>query len=152
MLGNIDRGLITGAPSWNLRVGAEVDSTAQEGTGREHNGARAERAPVGRYDAARARALDEQPSHHPLRELDAGELLEQRSHRAPVQGAVALRARRPDGRSLRAIEHAELDRGVSGDAPHDAAERVDLANDSPLRDSADGGIAGQLADGVEVRR
>src|SRR5205807_7796717 len=39
-----------------------------------------------------------------------------------------------------------------GSAAHDAAERGDLAHHGALRDPADGGLAAQLADGVEVRR
>src|SRR6184192_2458274 len=59
-------------------------------------------------------------------------------------------ARGPHGRSLGAIEHPELNGRAIGGPPHDAAERVDLPRHGTLRDSADGGIAGHLADGVEV--
>src|SRR5256886_12567581 len=52
--------------------------------------------------------------------------LEQRAHRAPVQRAIALCARRPHRWSLGAVEHAELNRRAIGSAAHDAAERVDL--------------------------
>src|SRR3989442_5944872 len=72
------------------------------------------------------------------------------SHPPPVQRAIALGPRRPYRRSLRPIEHAELNRRVVGGTAHDAAERVDLADHGTLRNPPDGGIAAHLADRVEV--
>src|SRR5207247_2670743 len=91
-----------------------------------------------------------QAGDHSLRELQPRKSLEQRPHGAAVQRAIALGSRRPDGGTLRPIEHAELDRGAIGRPPHDAAEGIDLAHHRALRDPADGGIAGQVTDGVEV--
>jgi hypothetical protein len=76
--------------------------------------------------------------------------LEERAHRAAVQDPVTLRSRRPYGGPLRPIEHAELDSRAIRGAPHHAAQRVELADDSTLRDPAYGGIARHLADGVEL--
>src|SRR5437870_2460017 len=99
-----------------------------------------------------ARAVRVQTGNHSLRELDAGESLEQRPYGATVQRAIALGSRRPHGGTLGAIEHPELDRRAIGRSPHDAAEGIDLAHHGTLRDPADGGIAGHLTDGVEVGR
>src|SRR5881398_3565258 len=96
--------------------------------------------------------LDYEAAHRALCQLEVREALKQRTNRAPVQRAIALGARRPHRWSLRAVEHAKLDRRAVGGAAHDTAERVDLAHHGALRDPADGGIAAQLADGVEVRR
>ena len=141
MLRDIDCGLIACAPGRDLRVGAEVNAAAQERAGREDHGASAEGPPIGRDDAGGVRAVEQQPGDHSLRELDAGEVFEEGSHRAPVQRTVALRAGGPDRRPLRAIEHTELDRGAIGRAAHDPAKGVDLAHDGALGDPADGGIA-----------
>ena len=79
-------------------------------------------------------------------------LFEQRSNGASVKAPVTLRARSPDSRPLAAIEHAELQRREVRCASHDAAERVHLADDRPLRNSSDGGIARHLADRLERTR
>ncbi len=141
---------IAGATRRDLGVGAEVDAAAEERTGGEHDGARADAAAVCGRDAGDARAVEYETRDHPLRQLDAREVLEQFPHRAAVQCAIALRPGRPDGGALRTIEHAELDRRAIGGPPHDTAEGVDLAYHGALRDPADGGIAGHLTDGVEV--
>ncbi len=115
-----------------------------------HHGAGAEAASVSRHDARGARPVREQTSDHSLRELEPRELLEQRPHGAAVQRPVALRSRRPDGGTLRTVEHTELDRRAIGRPTHDAAEGIDLAHHGALRDPADGGIAGHLPNRVEV--
>jgi ferredoxin len=76
--------------------------------------------------------------------------LQQRPHRTTVQRAIALRPRRSDGRSLGSIQHAELDAREIRRAPHHPTQRVHLAYDRALRDPADGGIAGHLADRFEI--
>ena len=78
-----------------------------------------------------------------------GVLLEQRAHSAAVETAVALRAGRPHGGSLASIEHPELERRQIGRAPHDAAQRIDLASHRALGDATDGGIARHLPDRLE---
>src|SRR5882672_7507323 len=150
MLCDIYGRLIAGAAGRDLSIGAEVDTAAQERPGGEHDGARAQAAPVRRHDARNTWAVRKQTGDHSFGELDAGEPLEQGPHGAPVQCAVALSARRPDGGTLGTVEHPELDRGAIGRPPHDATEGVDFANQGALRDPADGGIAGHSPDGVEV--
>src|SRR5438552_15424149 len=150
MLRDIDRRLIASAPRRDLRIRAEMDPPAQEGPGRDDDGARAERPPVAGDDSCDARALEDQSRHHALRQLDVRKRLEQGPHGAAVQRPVALRAWGPDSRPLGAVEHPELDRRAIGGPPHDPAEGIDLAHHGALRDPADGGIAGHVADGVEV--
>ncbi len=151
MLCDGNGGLITRSASGNLGVGADVDAAAQEGASREHHGTRAPGAAVRGLDARHARALEQEPAHHALGQLEGREAFEQLSHGSAVQCAVALRARRPHGRALGAVEHPELDRRAVGGASHDAAQRVDLAHHRALRDPADRGIAAHLPDRVEVR-
>ena len=55
-------------------------------------------------------------------------------------------------RALAAVEHAELDAGGVDGLAHHAAQGVDLADDLPLGDAADGRVAAHLGDGVAVRR
>ena len=153
LLREMRRRRVAGAPAGDLRLGADVNAPAQERAGGDHDRARAEAPLLERLDAEdRARLLvDEQPRDGALHREDVGVLLEERPHRAPVESAIALRARRPHGGPLAAIEHPELERREVRRASHDAAERVDLARDGALRDPADRRIAGHLADRLERR-
>ena len=56
------------------------------------------------------------------------------------------------GRALAAVEQAELDAGGVGDQAHRPAQGVDLADDLPLGDAADGRVAAHLADRVQAGR
>src|SRR2546426_11174609 len=58
---------------------------------------------------------------------------------AAVRGAIAWRARRPDGGALGAIEHAKREGGAIGGAPHDAPQHVPPPPHGPFGDPADGG-------------
>ena len=69
-----------------------------------------------------------------------------------VDALVGLRARRPDRRAAAAIEQLELNAGRVDRAAHQPAERVDLANEMPLRRSADRRIARHVRDGVGRQR
>jgi len=143
--------LVAGAARGNLCVGAEVNPAAQECPGGDDDGPRAELASVGGLDAADPRPVEDQICDHALGQLKRRETFEQLARGPAIEGAIALRAGGPDGRTLGPIEHAELDRGQVGDAAHEATEGVDFADHSALGDAADGGIAGKLADGFEVR-
>ena len=55
---------------------------------------------------------------------------------------VRLRARRPHRRTAAAIEQLELNAGRIDRAAHQAAERIDFADEMPLRRAADRRIAG----------
>ena len=67
-----------------------------------------------------------------------------------VELAVRLGARPAHGRALAPVEQPELDAGRVGDPAHQAAERIDLADEVPLADAADRGIAAHRADRVEA--
>src|SRR5262249_57908758 len=58
-------------------------------------------------------------------------------HGLGIEGAVCLRARPAHGRPLTTIEHAKLDAGEIGHAPHQAVERVDLAHKMALAQASD---------------
>jgi hypothetical protein len=53
-------------------------------------------------------------------------------------------------RALGTIQHAELNGGGVGIKGHESTEGVDFPNHLTFGDSADGGIAGHLTDGVEI--
>jgi len=61
-----------------------------------------------------------------------------------------LATRRPDGRPLARIEHAELDSGAVGRPCHRAPQGIDLADQMALADAADRGIAAHLPQGLDA--
>ncbi len=73
------------------------------------------------------------------------------AHLQAIGLLIALGTRRPDGGAARSIEETELDADGVGDLAHDAAERVDFADEMSLGDAADGGIAGHLGDEIDVQ-
>ncbi len=85
-----------------------------------------------------------------LADVEAGLGFEDLAHFDAVELLVALGARAPDGGAARGVEQAELDADGVGDFAHDAAERVDLADEMALGHAADGRIAAHLRDEVEV--
>ena len=62
-------------------------------------------------------------------------------HRRGIEFAVRLRARAAHGRTFAAVEHAELDAAAVGDPAHQPVERIDLAHQMALAETADGRIA-----------
>src|SRR3989475_3720986 len=108
-LRHLYRWLISRTARRNLRVGADVNATAQESAGSDDDGAGGEVPSVFRLDPAdpRAMLIEEQICDHALGELEGRELLEQRAHGALVQRAISLCARGPDCWALGAIQHAD---------------------------------------------
>ena len=69
-----------------------------------------------------------------------------------IKVSVGLRAQRANGGTLSCVEHPELNaRGVDH-LRHLTAERIDLADEMTLRNSADRRIAGHLADTLQIAR
>ena len=73
-------------------------------------------------------------------------------HPLTVKRLVRLSPRRPDGRALLRVQHAELDPGLVDGPGHLAAKGVDLLDQMPFSDAANGRIAGHLTDVIEVQR
>src|SRR5881628_1127137 len=79
-------------------------------------------------------------------------LLEQMANSAPIQTAIALRARSPDCWPLAAVQHPELDAREVGGSPHDPAQRIHFPNDRTLRHAADGRVTRHVPDRIERTR
>ena len=71
-------------------------------------------------------------------------------HHGLILPPVGLRAQRVHGWPFAAVEHPVLDAGLIGRARHLAAERIELAHEVALARTADGGVAGHVADGVHI--
>ena len=78
---------------------------------------------------------------------EIGRAPERLLHGGRIELSVRLGARTTHGRSLAAIEHAELDAAGIGDPAHQAIERIDLADQMALAETPDRGIAGHRANG-----
>jgi len=79
-------------------------------------------------------------------------LLEQLSDGSAIHTAIALGAWRPHSRSLAPIEHSKLKGREISRAPHDTAERIDLAHYRSLCHATNRGVAGHLAYTLERTR
>ena len=67
----------------------------------------------------------------------------------PVQPFIRLGARRPHRGATAAIEQFELNARRVNRAPHQATERIDLANQMPLRGPTDRGVTWHMRDRLE---
>ena len=68
-----------------------------------------------------------------------------------IQRAIRLCSRGLNRRSSGAIQQAKLNSGAIGDPAHDPAERVYLAHQMSFGYAANRGIAGHLADQIQVQ-
>jgi len=139
VLRQYQRRLIAGATGRNLGVGAKVDAAAEEGPGGEHQRRALEAAPVAVTTPETPRAVREQAGHHSLRELQARKSLEQRPHGPAVQRAVALARGAQTAGPLERLSILNWIVARSVPAP-DAAEGIDLAHHSALRDPPMAGL------------
>ena len=74
------------------------------------------------------------------------------AHFQPVLLLVALRPWRPDGRSARGVQEAELDADRIGNLPHDAAKCIHFADEVAFGDTADSGVTRHLGNQVDIER
>ena len=145
---------IADAPRRDLPL-ADVNEPAQEGAGGEHHlRSRDERAVPQRHaphagPGVRA-LLEYQVLDRALADREVGLCCERRLHGRAVERAVLLRPGPAHRRPLAAVEHAELDARLVGDAAHQPVERVHLAHQRAFGEPADGGVAGHRADGLAL--
>ena len=136
-------------PAW-AAYEAHMDAPVKEGARGEEDMAAAEFEAQGRCRARDAAVFGEDVRHLVLPEGEARLAVERGLDRVLIGLAVHLGAGGAHGRPLAHVERAELDaRGVGPEAHH-AAEGVDLAHHVALGEAADGRIAGEVPEAVEV--
>ena len=96
--------------------------------------------------------LDQQVLDHLLPQREIRLLFDDPLDLVLIGLLVGLGPRAVHGRALAAVEQAELDAGGVDRPAHQPAQGVDLADDLPLGDAADGRVAAHLADGVAIGR
>ncbi len=89
---------------------------------------------------------------HGLLEVQVRDGFECLLHDLGVQALVGLGTQRLDGWAFAFVEQPDLDEGAVGDAAHEPAQRVDLADEVALGRPADRGVAGHVGQFVEVDR
>src|SRR2546425_742474 len=145
----VDRGELA-RPARALSRESHADQPAEKRPGRDDDGPRVVWHADLILDAGDAPSVEQEARRLALPDVQARLTLHRLLHRRPAPGTVALGARRAHRRAAGGVERLELDRGAVGDAPHLTAERVDLADQVPFRGAANSGVAGHLADRVEV--
>src|SRR5256885_3289491 len=89
--------------------------------------------------------FENQPGNSPLHGLEVWFSLEQGSDGSTIEAPITLSTGSPDSRPFAAIQHAELNHRQVCCASHDAAEGVDLSDDSSFGDATNGRIARHLS-------
>jgi hypothetical protein len=77
---------------------------------------------------------------------------DERAYCSPIQAAVALCARRPNGRPLASVEHAELQHGHVRGARHNSAERVNFPDNRAFGYATNRWVARHLSNSLEGAR
>ena len=127
-----------------------MDPAAQERADRQNDARRSE-LDAARGEAARhAFAVHDEVRDLLLEDHEIGLSLEHPTDGPLVELAIGLRPRRADRRTLARVQGAKLDAGLVGRERHGTAERIDLLDQMPLADPADGGIAAHLPERLDV--
>ena len=122
----------------------------QEGARGEHDGLGPEPDAQLRDDTHHTVALQQQVIHRLLEEGQIGLVLQCLADSLAIQDTVCLGARGSNRGALAGIENPELDTGVIGGNGHGAAQRIDLLDEMPLANAANGRVAGHLTQGVKI--
>jgi hypothetical protein len=128
-----------------------VNQTVQESPGRDDDGVSAKAASVFQDDPGQSSVIQNEIDDFALPQMEIRSRFERAPHLRAITHAVRLRAWRLNRRPARAVEQTKLDTGSIDDATHNAAERVDLADEMSFRNAANGRIAGHLTDEVKVQ-
>ena len=128
-----------------------MDQAAQKRPGGQHHRATADPSPVCQHHSRDSVLRHGEIHDFPFDNGQSVLFTDSRLHRLTVELAVGLRARAANRRPFATIEKPELDTCRIGNPPHEAVQSVDLANQVPLAQSADGWIAGHCSYGVEAK-
>ena len=124
-----------------------MDQSAQKGPGRDDHGAGRKFAAVRQADPGDPIACHVKVVGLAFNHAEIGGLANRRLHRRGIKFSVGLGSWSADGRTLAAIEHAELDAAGISHPAHQSVQGIDLADQMALTEAADGGVAGHRADG-----
>ena len=129
---------------------AEMQLPAQEGARANDDGARGDLISQRSAHAAHRAIAYDNVLNLDLLQGQPRLLFADPLHVELIEEAVCLRARAMHRRTLRAVQHFELDAGAVNAPSHLSAERVNLPHQLPLGHAANRRIAGHLADVVQL--
>ena len=129
-----------------------MNAAAQKGADGQHYRVSAEVQAHVAPHASDPAVLDDQVHAFALEQAQLGLMLQRLADRPLVEHPVALGAGGAHCWPLAGIEGAELDAGAIRGAGHGTAEGIDFLGEVALADTADGRIAGHLAQGFDVLR
>src|SRR5450631_11346 len=135
-----------------VMVKPHMDAASEERPHREHDRSRPKSDPRDGCDAHHAAALEGEVRHFLLKEGQLRLVLEHAADGALVELPVRLRARGAHRRPLARIQGTKLYTRMIGRTRHRAAQGIDFANQMALADSADGGVAAHLPQGIDALR
>ena len=96
--------------------------------------------------------LEDQIRYFRLLDVQIGLGLQHFAHLHAILLLVTLRPWRPHRRTARRVQQSELDADRVRHLAHNAAQCIHFADEVPLGDAADGGIARHLGDKIDVER
>lgn len=131
-------------------IHADMQQPPHKGAAAQDDGASVKTLSPGGFYAGDAVPVCQDFLSIALEELDTRGGFHDPFHAGTVGEFVALSTGCPHAGAFGCVEHAPLDGCSIGIEGHGAAERVDFADDVPFGQSANGGIAAHLTDGIEV--
>ena len=126
----------------DIDILAPEQLAAQEGAGGQHDRGRRQRPAIGQRQTGHRALADDQAHRLALNNLQPRLGVKHLVDRRLVALAVGLHARPLHGGALAAVEHAIMDRSGVSRAADQAVERVDLADQMALAQTADRRVAG----------
>ena len=149
LFGDAVAGFFTGPSAAELAL-ADVHDPVHEGAAGEHHGAARDAHAHAGHHTYHLTTFHFDAVDAVLPEVDVGGLFQHATPFAGEEVAVVLAAGAPHGRSLAAVEHAELDGAAVADDAGVATQGIHLAHDLPLGHAPHGGVAAHLSDDPHV--
>ena len=131
---------------------AHMDAPAKERAHGHHHAGRLDANPDARHHPAHRVPVDDEVGDRLLEQREPWRALQHPANVAPVERAIDLGAGRPHRGTLAGVEGAEVDATVVRAHRHRPAEGVDLLDEVPLADPADGRVAAHLPEGLDALR
>ena len=133
-----------------LLAKADVEESTEEGARGDHNRAGEVAEGEGGFEADDLIVFNKEAGDIALLEIEVRGVFQEGFEAELVGFFIALGAGGADARAFGSVEEAELDGCRVGIFGHDATEGIDFAHDVAFCQSANGRIAGHLADGVRI--
>ena len=137
-------------PAGGIGGGADIDAPGQKGPGADDHRVGGQDFSFRELDAANPAIGHHDLAGNALVYLEPRNGFQETFQMIAVGDLVVLGPGGPHRRPLAAIEHFEMNAGGVGGPGHHPAQRVDLLDQVPLGDAADGRVAGHLGQGFQM--